>query len=121
MKKLFKITSLFILIISIFTLTSCGKKEENPIVGIWDYYDGNSSYDNIYYTFNKDNTGSYYFYGGSNNFTYKKDEKKLTITYKNSEQNENIEVIPYETEYKIQDGILTIKDNFDNDVMYKKR
>jgi len=103
--------SAFIIII----MTGCGKSNEG-IVGEWNYYDSaaKNAKSKIYYTFNKDNTGSYTFYDDTKKFKYETKDGKVIISYENA-------TVPNEFEYSIKDDILTIKDSFGADVTYKRK
>lgn len=112
-KTVFKMIIFTFSICTILMFSGCGK-ETKPIVGTWNYYDGKNTNSNIYYTFKEDMTGSYTFSGASRNFTYKDDGKTVTIKY---EKDTNAG----KYDYKIDKGILTIKDSFGSDVKYKKK
>lgn len=109
MKQIKKATIISILIATIFTLSACGKKENsNSIVGKWAYSDS------FIYTFNKDKTCSYDAMGTLMKCTYTVDGDKLSIMYEGDTE-------PFETTFKIEDNVLTIKDSLDNDVNYKRK
>lgn len=106
-----KIILLGIILVSSLLLTGCGS---NSIVGTWNYYkEGNTSSD-IYYTFNKGNTGSYTYAGNSRMFTYEDRGTKIVITYEGDSGSS-------EYDYSINKGILTIKDSMGSDVTYKRK
>ena len=115
MRKVFK--KLSVLALSAFLIvimTGCGKSD--GIVGQWNYYDETSkkARTDIYYTFNKDNTGSYTFYGDTKKFTYEDKGTKVKISYENT-------TVPNEFDYSIKDDMLTIKDSFGSDVKYQRK
>ena len=94
---------------SVLLLTGCTeKKNTNPLVGSWEY---SSSF---IYTFNEDKTGTYKAGSTNMEFTWEVDGNKLSILYKGN-------TTAFETEYKIENDVLTIKDSFDNDVKYSKK
>lgn len=112
MKRVFKGLALLLVIVSVVFVTGCGNSKS--IVGVWNYYNGSSTSKDIYYTFNKDKTGSYTFAGSSREFKYTDDGKKVTITYDGDTGSS-------EFEYSIDKNILTIKDSFGSDVKYKRK
>ena len=105
-KSLAFISLMSVVIVSLFTLTGCGKKEKT-LVGSWVH----SSY---VYTFNSDKTGTYDALGTKMEFTYEDDGSKVSILYKG-----NTNASTYE--YKIEDNKLIIKDSFGNDVEYTRK
>ena len=108
MKKALKF--LTIALVGIVILTGCGKKKEEKkvtLVGEWDY-------NGFVYTFNEDGTGNYNALGATMEFTYTTEGTKLSILYDGT-------TAPFETEYKIEDNKLTIKDSFDEDVVYNRK
>ena len=103
---------ILMLVVSIFALSGCNKKQKNnentnPLVGSWDH----SGY---IYTFNDDKTGSYTAFGNVMNFTYEDDGSKVKILY-------NGNTVPGTYEYKIDGNKLIIKDSFGSDVIYEKK
>lgn len=100
------------LLVAVVFMSACGNS--NSIVGTWNYYkDGNTSTD-IYYTFDKGNTGSYTYSGNSRKFKYEDRGTKVVITYDG-------DTASSEFDYTIDKGILTIKDSFGSDVTYKRK
>lgn len=97
-----------------FVVTGCGSNSEKGLIGKWYYVSGSSTYDDIYYTFNADKSGSYTFYDTTNKFTYEDDGTKVTLNYKEFDNQS-------ELKYSIKDGILTIEDSFGEEVTYKKK
>lgn len=115
MRKTFK--RLGVLFLSTFLIVLCtGCGNSDSIVGKWEYYTEatKTSSSDIYYTFNKDGSGSYTFYGDEKKFTYEDKGTKVTLEYENT-------TIPNEYEYEIKDNILTIKDDLGSDVKYKRK
>lgn len=113
MKKILKKLSLFtVLLFAVIFMSACGKS--NSIVGTWNYYKDGSVSDNIYYTFDKGNTGSYTYAGSTMNFKYEDRGTKVVITYDGNTASS-------EFDYSISDGILTIKDSFGKDVTYQRK
>lgn len=96
---------LFIIIVSIIAITGCQKK--TSIVGTW-------VHDGYVYKFNEDNTGSYTAFDNVLEFTYEDKGDKVSILYKGNTASADFE-------YKIEKDTLTIKDSFDNDVIYKRK
>lgn len=70
-------------------LLGCNKKENNPIVGKWEYPGGN------YYWFNDDETCEYYVYGTKMKITYKIDGDNISILYDGNSA-------PFETTFTIE-------------------
>jgi hypothetical protein len=96
-----------ILVLGVFIVTACEKKEEKPaIVGTWQYQ-SSSSYT---YVFNEDGTGSY----AGSNFTYTIDGNKLSILYTGNTS-------PFVSEFSIDGNVLNIKDSFGNDTLYNRK
>lgn len=98
-------------VFSLLFLTGCGNK---GLEGKWYYFDGSTTRDDIYYTFNSDKTGSYTFYGATQKFTYEDDGTKFTLTYENVTE-------PTAFEYTLDKETLTVKDSFGSDVIYKRK
>ena len=106
-----KILIVIALVLAATILTACGKKEETKkslIIGSWKHTSG------YVYTFNEDMTGSYSYGDSKMEFTYEDDGKKVTILYTG-----NTAASSYK--YKVEGKKLTIKDSFDNDVIYIKQ
>ena len=113
MKKIIKkLTSITILSLFLLLVTACGNS--NSIVGTWNYYSGGSVSNDIYYTFEKGNAGSYNYSGTSKKFIYEDRGNKVSIQYDG-------DAMANEFDYSIEDGILTIKDSFGNNVTYKRK
>ena len=113
MKRVFKLGMIVSVLVVALLITGCGKKA-NPVVGTWSYYRDGETRTEIYYQFNKDNTGKYSFYGNDKEFTYEVDDERVSIKYKTDSNASNLE-------YEISKGILTIKDSFGSNVTYKKK
>ncbi len=99
-------------------LTACGgnggsadDKKENTIVGEWVSEEYNGSF---IYTFKEDGSGNYDASGVQMPFTYTLEGDKLSITYEGDTD-------PFNTTYSIKDNKLTIKDSFDEDVVYDRK
>ncbi len=106
MKKNFKMIALtFVLFVGALVLVGCGK--DKGIVGKWDH-------SGFVYTFNEDGTGNYDALGTKMEFTYTIKDNKLSILYTGNTE-------PFETEFKIENNVLTIKDSFDEDVKYERK
>ena len=113
MKRIIKKLSICASFIFIIILMSACNNS-NSIVGTWNYYKDGDVTDNIYYKFNKGDTGSYTYAGSTKEFKYEDRGNKVIITYEgNTTSNE--------FDYTISDEILTIKDSFGSDVTYKRK
>ena len=113
MKDFFKKVGIATIITFIITLlTGCGNS--NSIVGTWEYYDGTNTKSEVYYTFNRNSTGSYTYYNDTKEFTYEDRGNKVVISYEGTTS-------PNEFDYSIENGVLTIKDSFGSDVKYKRK
>ena len=113
MKKILKkLTVLAALSLVLVLATACGNSKS--IVGTWNYYNESTTSNDIYYTFEKGNTGSYTYSGNSRAFTYEDRGNKVVITY-------NGDTMSSEYDYSIENGILNIKDSFGNNVTYKRK
>ena len=110
MKKFLK--RIIVLMIMIFVISGCGNS--NSIKGTWNYYSNNNISNDIYYTFNRDNTGSYAYSGNIKNFTYEDRGTKIIITFDGDTSSS-------EFDYSISDNILTIKDSYGANVTYKRK
>ena len=109
MKQALKKVSVFAFVLTLVAVL-VGCNNSNSIVGTWKY----GSSDDIYYTFNKNNTGSYTYSGSTKNFTYEDRGTKVIITYEGNTASS-------EFDYSISDGKLTIKDSSGNDVIYERK
>ena len=115
MIKVFKIIPWLLVVLLVCISTGCkNKKDINPIVGTWELYRDEVIEKEIYYVFNEDKTGSYTLYGNTKELTYEIRDNKISIKY-SSDTKDN------ELEYSISGNILTIKDNFGEDVLYKRK
>ena len=116
MGKIFK--RLGVLCVAAFLVvlsTGCGSSS-NSIVGKWEYYNEatKSTQSDIYYTFNKDGSGSYTFYSQDIKFTYEDNGTKVILDKEGT-------TMKNEYEYSIKDDVLTIKDDLGSDVKYKRK
>lgn len=114
MKNILRFGTLCLVIVLIFIIVGCGKKEKVTLIGTWEYFSNETVRNDIYYQFNKDKTGKYSFYGSDMSFTYEDDGKEITIKY-------DKDTVSSKYEYRIEDGKLIIKDSFGDDVTYKKK
>jgi len=112
MKKFKKLGLIALTTFVMIIMTGC--KDSNSIIGKWAYYDGKNVKDDVYYEFGKDNKGTYSFYKSSMNFTYEDKGNKVSIKYDGNTS-------ASEFEYSIKGGVLTIKDSFGSDVLYKRK
>ena len=114
MKRLSKILLVLVLVVGVFTLVGCEKKEssksDSKIVGTWVYQDS----DDFAYTFNEDGTGKYVVGTTTMKFTYKTDGNKLSITYDGDTDS-------FDTTYSIKGKVLNVKDSNDEDTLYNKK
>ena len=86
-------------------------KPENPLVGSWASEDFDGAF---IYTFNADFTGSYDAAGTVEYFTYIASQGDLSILYEDTD-------VPWETQFTVADGKLTVKDDLGEDVVYAKK
>lgn len=113
MKRIIKkITVIAALSLVLVLATACGNSKS--IVGTWNYYNGATVSNDIYYNFEKGNEGSYTYSGNTRKFIYEDRGNKVSIQYDG-------DTMASEFDYSIDDGILTIKDSFGNDVKYKRK
>ncbi len=115
MKKI-KNLLIAITIISLVTLTGCGKKEnKDPLIGTWEYKD---NYMSATFVFKEKGKGTYTLATGSNkatqNITYEKDDKNISIIYGEA-------TVPFKTTYRIEDDTFIMLDSLDNEIKYKKK
>ena len=113
MKKILKkVYLLAVFLLVVIFMSACGNK--NSIVGTWNYYKDGSTSSDIYYTFDRGNTGSYTYAGNTRNFKYEDRGTKVVITYDGDTKSS-------EFDYTISDGTLNIKDSIGTDVTYKRK
>ncbi|MBQ7491627.1 MAG: hypothetical protein IJT76_03380 [Clostridia bacterium] len=96
---------------SLFAACDTSKQEKAAIVGSWAFDATNSAF---VYTFNSDGTGNYDAAGMVMSFTYTVREGKLSILYDGNTET-------FETEYRISNQTLIMKDSFGSDVVYRKK
>ena len=109
-KSIKKICLCLSLIVITIVMSGCGKSDS--IIGTWENNNDGVVNDNISYKFNRNNTGTYKYYTDKIDFTYEDRGNKVVITM----NNETIE-----HDYSIKDGILTLKDSYGENVIYKKK
>ena len=98
-----------LVIVSVFFLVGCEKKESKPsLVGSWKHTSGYT------YTFKEDGTGDYSYGSTKMEFTYKDKGEEVEILYKGNTMANTFK-------YRIEGKKLIIKDSFDNDVEYTKK
>lgn len=97
-----------LVIVSVFFLVGCDKKDSKSIVGSWEHKSGYT------YTFKDDGTGNYSYGNTKMEFTYKDSGEEVEILYKGN-------TVANTFKYKIEGKKLIIKDSFDNDVEYTKK
>ena len=112
MKRMKKIGLLALTTFVLVIMTGC--KDSKSIVGKWVYFDGKNVKNDVYYNFEKGDTGSYSFYGSTMKFTYEDKGNKVSIKYEGNTS-------ASEFEYSIEKDTLTIKDSFGSDVIYKRK
>lgn len=112
MKPIKKLLLVLVLVLGVFALTGCDKKEnnKNSIVGTWEYQFGSD----YVYTFNDDLTGTYKVGSTTMEFTYKIECNQLSILYKGNST-------PFTTDFSIKDNVLNVKDSYGNDTLYNKK
>ena len=86
----------------------------HPIIGTWNYMDGDKVDYGILYTFDETSRGSYAYKGNQVNFTYTVEDGKLFIKY---EKDTTANVL----NYSIVDNKLTISDSEGNKTIYKRK
>lgn len=102
----------FILLLVITLLVGCNNS--NSIIGTWVYVQNDTTNENIYYLFNKNNTGEYNYSGEIKKFEYEDRGTKIIINYENSSTSN-------EFDYSIENNILNINDSFGKSVTYKRK
>ncbi|MBR2827832.1 MAG: hypothetical protein IKE70_01190 [Bacilli bacterium] len=95
------------ILVGVVSLTGCGKKKENGIVGKW-------ALGKFVYTFNKDKTCQYDASGTIMKCTYEIDGDKISILYDGN-------TLPFETTFSIDGDTLNVKDSLGNDTLYKRQ
>ena len=108
-KRLLVLFTIFLVVL----ISGCGKGS-NKLEGVWNLYKYNLENKDVYYMFNKDNTGSYTYYDTVQSFTYEVKSDKVVITFKGN-------TFSSEFKYSIDKNILTIEDSFGSATTYKKK
>jgi len=106
-KTILTIAIILILSTCVVTLTGCGEKKVEGIVGKW-------AYSSFVYTFNEDKTGTYDVSGNVMDFTYEDDGSKISILFTGNTS-------PLELNYRLEDNKLIITDSFGEEVEYTKK
>ncbi len=104
MKKILLLT----IIVTMLTITGCGKKE--TIVGKWE----SEQLSGYIYTFNEDKTCVYDIPNKKMKCTYTVEGDNLSILFEG-------DTAPFNTKYRIEKAVLIIKDSIGNDVRYKAK
>ena len=103
---------IFILLFILLLVVGCNNS--SSIVGTWIYIQDDTPNENVYYVFNKNNTGEYNHNGEINKFKYEDRGTKIIIDYENS-------AVSSEFDYSLENNILTVKDSFGKKVTYKRK
>lgn len=104
MKSIIKISLALALV---FTIASCGKQDQQTIIGAWDY-------NGYVYNFNEDKTGHYDFWGTSMKFTYEATADTLKILFDGNTQSTDLA-------YKLSGDSLLINDSFGTRLVYIRK
>lgn len=106
------VAAIVVAIIAVVLTILSIKGGDKGLIGRW-YYEGNTN--SFYYQFNEDKTGVYGYAQteGGNKFTYVDNGDSVTLQYENADNENNYK-------YSIEGDTLTITDDFDNEVVYKK-
>ena len=123
MKKLSAILALLLVLAMVFSVTGCSKKEENSLVGVWEYSDTENGIGAVY-DLRSDGTGTYTMNVGEQEVTYElKYEVKdghLLVTYFNNETFTEDDV--FDNEFSFKDAnTLIIKDSFGEEMTFVKK
>ena len=123
MRKLRTFIMAMLVIAMAVSVAACGKKSDNSLVGVWEYADTESNLGAVY-DLKEDGTGTYTMKVGETEVTYElKYEVKdghLLVTYVNNDIFTEDDV--FDNEFRFEDdGTLTIKDSFDEEMTFVKQ
>ena len=124
MKKITAILAVVLALAMLFALAGCGaKKDEDPMVGTWEYNDPESGLGAVY-VLKDDGTGTYTMKVGEEEVTYElKYEVKdghLLVTYVNNEIFSEDDV--FDNEFSFQDdSTIIIKDSTGTEMTFVKK
>lgn len=123
MKKNSAILMVLLVFTMVLSLTGCGSKNENSLVGTWEYSD--TEYDlGAVYVLNDDGTGTYTMKVGEEEVTYElKYEAKdghLLVSYVNNEIFSEDDV--FDSEFSFKDAkTMIVKDSFGEEQTFIKK
>ena len=123
MKKNSAILMVLLVFTMVLSLTGCGSKNENSLVGTWEYSD--TEYDlGAVYVLNDDGTGTYTMKVGEEEVTYQlKYEAKdghLLVSYVNNEIFSEDDV--FDSEFSFKDAkTMIVKDSFGEEQTFIKK
>lgn len=121
MKKIKTILSALLVFVMLTAVTGCGKKEENSLVGVWEYSENGMTFT---YDLKADGTGTYTMNTTGEDVVYElKYETKdshLLVTYVNNDVFSEEDV--FDNEYSFKDAnTLIIKDSFGTEMEFVKK
>ena len=123
MKKIHAVIAALLVLAMILAFAGCSKKEEDPIVGTWEYTDEEHDFGTVY-ELKSDGTGTYTMKVSGQEITYDlKYEVKdghLLVTYLNNDTFTEDDV--FDSEFSFKDAnTLIIKDSFGEEMTYVKK
>ena len=123
MKRISAVLGALLVFAMLLSLAGCGKKEENSLVGTWEYSDTGSGIGAVY-VLKDDGTGTYTMKVGDTEVTYElKYEVKdhhLLVTYVNNEIFTEDDV--FDSEFSFKDAnTLIIKDSSGMEMVFVKK
>ncbi len=124
MKKITAILAVVLALAMLFALAGCGaKKDEDPMVGTWEYNDPESGLGAVY-VLKDDGTGTYTMKVGEEEVVYELkyevQDGHLLVTYVNNEIFSEDDV--FDNEFSFQDdNTLIIKDSFGEEMNFVRK
>ena len=124
MKKITAILAVVLALAMLFALAGCGaKKDEDPMVGTWEYNDPESGLGAVY-VLKDDGTGTYTMKVGDQEVTYELkyevQDGHLLVRYVNNEYFTEDDV--FDSEFSFKDSnTMIIKDSFDTEMPFIKK
>lgn len=112
-----------LIVATVFMLTSCGKKDKDQIVGVWEYNDAETGMKAVY-DLKEDGTGTYSIKAGDQEVVYelKYEVKKghLLVTYVNNDVFTEDDV--FDSEFSFKDSnTMIVKDSDGFEMDFKRK
>ena len=123
MRKIKYYLAMALIVATVFMLTSCGKKDKDQIIGVWEYNDTETGMKAVY-DLKEDGTGTYSLKVGDQEVVYelKYEVKKghLLVTYVNNDIFTEEDV--FDSEFSFKDSnTMIIKDSDGLEMDFKRK